>query len=543
MPALPAGAEAPQRGKRVRAAAPAAASPLALPPAPRGGIRTSGAATRSSVCLRTGVATPGEDKPYHRFGGRRFSLRGFLRHLRDFDPATAVPLAFRQTWADAGCTATAAAAPATDAVEAATEPGGGRLAAAGMATARRRPRDAQSLCVALPRPAGSFGADLLRSSWDVEQAVPPGLERARERGGLAFARPGFLRRLHRVGAATAEAERTAASAQRDEAARVRAAARRLRLAAAACGDAVNPLTLQPVPLLVGPGVAAAPAWPPTDAAPGPESSPPPGDRCSPSAPPHARSSSAPACARGGGARRWLGGGSVESAQGAPASVARMLDSGLRYHVAGGHNARDPAAAVARSALLVREGLSTASAARLRRSSLLGVGRLDLPSSGTRDALADAAYGGGGGGSEPPWGPMPPPPVLARAPPREMDAADAGARADLSLRRTDATMAAAAAEAVRQAAARRTAHAARRPDRVFGGASAGAAAAAPLLAAPVGFSRFASAEDEAAASATSTAKRWRAGGTRGSTSGNSAAAPTVASDAKRREVEAVRALAL
>jgi hypothetical protein len=217
----------------------------------------------------------------------------------------------------------------------------------------------------------------------------------------------------------------------------------------------------------------------------------------------------------------------------------MLASGLRFHVAGGHNARDPAAAAARSALLVREGLTASSAARLRRSSVLGVGRLDLPSSGTRDAMADAAYGRAGAPPPPP--PPPPPPLASARPPRE-GAADAdGSRVDLSLSRTDATLAAAAADAVRQAAARRAARAARRPDRVFGGASAAAAAAAPLLAAPTGFSRFASAEDEAAASATATAKR--SGGVRADRSGCAAATAKAASDATRREAEAVRALAL
>lgn len=414
------------------------------------------------------------DRPHHRFGGRIFSGRGFLRKLRSFDPQSMIPLSDRMARPHLRV---------KEADESSAIPG--KAMAAGMS--RRRPSSRQGIKTEVSRPADQLQSSAERSLQpDIVDSCGATLHQQREQGRTAKFGRGFERHLVRE----TENERTLRERRTSEeasAAAVRAEQRRARLRSQAYGDGINVLTLQDAPQ-----DALARAMRSTSA-------------------PHAK-------------RVWLGGGSAESKVDRLAA-GRMMDSGLRYYLPQEHGSGEGSRA-ARAALLAREGLPVESAARLRRSSLLGLGRLDLPSSGTADAMEQAAYGVDAGS-----------PQRFSADPERVGRVHSPPEVPIKHSVTDpAAMAAAASDARRVAVARRAARSARAHNNVFDPSSP-----PTLLPSSSNTSRFASPRDEAIAS--SQAARKVLGGGAGAAVQARAAPALHATGSKLAEASAVRALEL
>ena len=336
--------------------------------------------------------------------------------------------------------------------------------------------------------------DYLRNAGDGAQFV---LDSKQHRlGGLKFSAKGFLRRQHREDPVEV-AERRARQAEREERQAANSDARRRKLSELNYGEGFNLLTHTPV-----------------------------------------RASSAPP--RRVGLRRLASGNETVLDS---TAAARMMDSGLRYylpvHVSEPKGGDGDAGGRLqyRRALLAREGMTEASVHKLRRSSLLGIGRLDLPSAGAADALEAAQYGGHGGAQS-----VPAEGEIRRSITKELRPIEL---LNGGVPRSDASMAAAAADATMLANARRLARSARQPNtsRVFDSDTRNAAL---LPALKSGFTRFASAEEEAIA-ATAAARRVLATTAAGS---DSAVPSSTASNrrsttaaATTKEIDAVRALVL
>jgi trimeric autotransporter adhesin len=529
--ALPSGDEQRVRGIRTGYTTPAQGGG-ALPRS--GGLRAGLAPDGDrglSAALLAVLGQPGEpplpppgQRP-HRLGSAKFSAPGVVRRIdaSKFDPAAVAAAAAAEerrrrrqqqeleAAADAAAAAAAASAPAVHAPLHPPPTTGLRTGIDPHAAARRQ---ATFDVLRHTAPAGALLSDDGACA-AADATLAPVLSRL---GSRKFAARGFLRRLWREDPAEVAAK-AAGERARQEVADARAAERRARLASAAYGEGYDVITLADVA----------------------------GDSsgCSGSGG-GARSRSAPPRATGG--LRYLRSG-AESAQqrqqhdpDCRVANMRLLDSALRYHAAGASNTTTTTT-TARAGLLAREGLSEVSVATLRRSSLLGLGRLDLPSAGAADALAAAAYG-------------------ADAPsPAALEAAAAVATrrgtptAWSPQERTSDELAAAGAAATAAASARLAARSQRAPNRVFD-----ASQCPTLLPAVAGVTRYATPEDEVVA-ATAAARKLAAAGAAASSrssggnhtstaaaavaahSRTASTAASAAAAARQRDIDAVRALVI
>lgn len=509
----------------------------------RAGIAPDGDRGLSGVLLAA-LGQPGEPLPPApgqrpcRFGSAKFSVLGVVRRIdaSKFDPAAVAVAAAaegrrqqqlqqEQEAADAA----ASAAAALDGSDSAARPRRG----SGSATGLRTGIDPHAAARAQAAFAYLRHAAPARDDGDGDDAVAdPATAPAPSRlGGRKFAARGFLRRLWREDPEEV-ADRAAGERRRQEAADARAVDRRARLASCANGEGYDVITLADVGGSGGGGGGS-------------------GDAAGSGSGGGARSRSAPPRA---GGLRYLRSGveSADAGQGPHTHVervaaARLRDSPLRYYYAGCEDGCSSASgastsAAARAAVLAREGLTERTVATLRRSSVLGLGRLDLPSAGAADALGGADYGGA---------PAPTAAEAAAATTRRVTAWSPEER-------TAEALAAAGAVATAAVAARRAARSQHAPNRVFDASQSPA-----LLPAVAGVTRYATPEDEvvaatAAARKLAAARAAAAGGSCGggsdgtrrpsatdgtATTHRRSGSAAAAAAARQRDIDAVRALVL